>query len=122
MMSPQEAQRTRNSFLFYHLSPVQRGESPTSFVESVAYFDYCPCLSRTSSICVRDSFPFCFKAGMWDLILLVPGHWLSIFTCRITACAHWAMMQANYVCAFSLSLEEDPFPRSLELSPEAQIK
>ena len=53
---------------------------------------------------------------------VISDHWFSVFTCRITACAYLAMMQANYVCAFSLSLEEYPFPRSLELSPGAQIK
>ena len=29
--------------------------------------------------CVCPSFPFGFKGGMWDMIVLVPDHCLSIY-------------------------------------------
>ena len=31
------------------------------------------------SICVYTSFPFGFEGGMWDLIILVPDHFLSFY-------------------------------------------
>ena len=36
------------------------------------------------SVCVCASFPFGFKGGMWDLIVLVPGHaYLCTFAIKV---------------------------------------
>ena len=41
---------------------------------------YCACLSRTFIIFgVCPSFPFGFDGEMWDLIVLIHGHCLSIY-------------------------------------------
>ena len=34
---------------------------------------------RLSFLCVCPSFPFGFEGGMWDLLVLIPDHCLSIY-------------------------------------------
>ena len=38
---------------------------------------FCDCLSICSGVCA--SFPFGFEIGMWNLIVLVPDHCLSVY-------------------------------------------
>ena len=40
----------------------------------------CACLSRALvKFCVCPSFPFGIEGGMWDVIVLIPDHCLSIY-------------------------------------------
>ena len=40
----------------------------------------CACLSwALVTFCVCPSFPFDIKGGMWDVIVLIPDHCLSIY-------------------------------------------
>ena len=45
------------------------------FVESYSF--ELLCVSTVTVICMCTLFRFCFDDGMWDLVVLVPGHCLS---------------------------------------------
>ena len=43
------------------------------------YILLCVTFVTILSISACASFPFGFQGGMWDLIVLIPDHWLSIY-------------------------------------------
>ena len=54
------------------------------------------------SICVCSSFPFGFKGGMWDLIVLVVELCLSIyFVYQSSAGMLWGAVKSLYVHSFN---------------------
>ena len=51
--------------------------------ESAVHSVYCACLSLAFvKFCVCSSFPFGIEGRMWDVIVLIPDHWLSIYMTR----------------------------------------
>ena len=48
--------------------------------ERAVHSVYCACLSLTFiTCCMCPSFPFGIGVGMWDVIVLIPDHCLSIY-------------------------------------------
>ena len=55
---------------------------PFSIWERTVLFVNCACLSWAYvkfSVCQISSFPFGIEGGMWDVIVLIPDHCLSIY-------------------------------------------
>ena len=50
----------------------------TTVWERVVNSVYSACLTRMLSVSVCSFYPFGFEDGMWDLIILIPDHCLSI--------------------------------------------
>ena len=47
--------------------------------ERAVHFANCACLCECFTFCVDASFRFGFQGGMWDLIVIIPDHCLSIY-------------------------------------------
>ena len=51
----------------------------TCLGKSCSFGSLCVSFFNVLSVCVSSSFPFGSEGGMWDLILLIPDHCLSIY-------------------------------------------
>ena len=52
----------------------------TTCLGRAVYSVYCACLLWAFvKFCVCPSFPFGIEGGMWDVIVLIPDHCLSIY-------------------------------------------
>ena len=52
----------------------------TTFWEKAVHSANCTCLSwALIKFCVCPSFPFGIEGGMWDVIVFIPDHYLSIY-------------------------------------------
>ena len=47
-------------------------------------------------LCVCPSFPFDIESGMWDVIVLIPDHCLSIYFSNSTCVSLIAMYHMNF--------------------------
>ena len=60
----------------------------------------CVYFMNVYEICVCASFPFGFEGGMWDLIVLIPDHCLSIYFTKLIEQVSAAVSYRNGNFAF----------------------
>lgn len=68
----------------------------TSYLGKSCSFGSLLIISRTLiNFCVCPSFPFGFQSGMWNFIILIPDHWLSIYLTQAV------ILTNKYACPMS---------------------